>query len=129
MKKYRFEFDKSEILAVKVKIKQDLKILPQLDIFKHKLSEAELDLIFESTDEQYTSVVQQLCSDDYITKIRAILRYNKHKYSLNGTVPVRLKNSSISMVKRIMAKENITENEQADIIDRALEQYLHNLFK
>jgi len=129
MKKYRFKFDQSEVLAVKVKIKQDLKILPQPDIFKHKLSEAELDLIFESSDADYTSVVQQLCNDEYITKIRAMLRYQKHKYSSNGTVPMRLKSSSISIIKRIIAKEKLNEDERVDIIDRALEQYFHSLFK
>ena len=52
MKKYRFKFDQSEILAVKVKIKHDLKDLRQSDIFKHELSEDERDLIFESSDEE-----------------------------------------------------------------------------
>ena len=128
MKKYRFKFDQSEILAVKVKIKHALKDLRQSDIFKHELSEDERDLIFESSDEEYTSVVQQLCNDEYITKIRAMLRYNKHRYSSNNTIPIRLKSSSISTIERIILKEKLTDEDRASIIDRALEDYLSRLF-
>jgi hypothetical protein len=129
MKKYRFKFTSSEVLTVRVRINNDLKILPHLDMFKHELSEAELDRLFEASDEDYTPVVQQFCCDQYITKIRAMLRYEKHKYSVNGTIPIRLKRSSISTMKNIIFKEKLTEDDRADIIDRALELYLNSLFK
>lgn len=128
-KKYRFKFTSSEVLTVRVRINNDLKTLPHLDMFKHELSEAELDQLFEVGDEDYASVVQHLCNDQYITKIRAMLRYEKHKYSVNGTVPIRLKRSSISTMRDIIFKEKLTEDDRADIIDRALDMYLNSLFK
>ena len=119
-KKYRFKFTLSEVLTARVRINNDLKTLPHLDIFKHELSETELDRLFDASDEDYTDVMQHICSDQYITKIRAMLRYEKHKYSVNETVPLRLKRSSISIMKNIIFKEKLTKDDRADIIDLAL---------
>ena len=124
--KYRFKWNDKQILLVLNRIKDDRVSLIHDDIFHRVLSvneEYELKWTPDSNPEVITALVQSVCVDEYISKLRGFVRASEHKGKVDSSSTIRLSSESISTINILSEFDECQGKTKAEIVACALDRY------
>ena len=128
--KYRFKWNDEQIFLVLNRISDDRDSLHDSALFHCELSDDE-DAILrwspESDPIQVTELIQQLCTEQYIATLRALVRTTKFNKKLHSSATIRLSSASFSTLHILSEFDECQNLSRSDIIERALNHYWDTL--